>query len=204
VVKRRLFEAAQDAGQGFGEGGVLEGDGVGDREGVFFDDACGDADELGVGTVVEEEVVAEVLLAVEAEEAGVAGCGVEREDAVAEGEPGDAFADLDDGSGDLVAEEAVEGEHLGVIAAAVDFEVGAAGEGGADAQDELAGAGGGDGHVLDAQVFLAAKNGGPHGSARSLAVMGLKWSRGHLSYFLIPWAWDEAKDGATGDGVTCI
>ena len=31
-----LFEAADDAGEGFGEGGVLEGDGVGDAEGVLL------------------------------------------------------------------------------------------------------------------------------------------------------------------------
>ena len=91
---------------------MLEGDGVGDAEGIFFDDACGNADEFGVGAVVEEEIVAEVLLAVAAEEADVAGRGVEGQDAVADGEFGDAVADLDDGSGDLVAEEAVEGEHL--------------------------------------------------------------------------------------------
>ena len=74
----------------------------------------------------------------------------------------------DDGSGELVAEEAVEGEHFGVVAAAVDLEVRAAGEGGADAQDQFAGAGGGDGDVLDAEVFLAAKDGGSHGPAWAL------------------------------------
>ncbi len=184
---------------------MLEGDGVGDAEGVFFDDARGDADVLGVGAVVEEQVVAEVLLVVAAEEAGVAGRGVEREDAVADGERGDAFADLDDGSGEFVAEEAIEGEHFGVVAAAVDLEVGAAGKGGAHAQDQLAGSGRGDRDILDAEVFLAAKDGGSHGSARG--------SCGHRSdlelrpspYFLIPGlSWTRSKDRATGCGGTCI
>ncbi len=89
-----LFEAAEDAGEGFGEGGVLEGDVVGDAERVFLDDAGGDADVFGIGAVVEEEVVAEVLLVVQAEEAGVAGRGVEGEDAIAEGECGDALRPL--------------------------------------------------------------------------------------------------------------
>ena len=82
-------------------------------------------------------------------------------------------SDLDDGSGELVAEEAIEGEHLGVVAAAVDLEVGAAGKGGAHAQDQLAGSCDGDGDVFDAEVFLAAKDGGSHGSARGLAVIDL-------------------------------
>ena len=102
---------------------------------------------------------------VEAEEAAVTGGGVERDHAIAEGEGRDAFTDLHDGSGDLVAEEAVEREHLCVITAAVDFEVGAAGERGSNTQDQLAGGGRGDGDILDAQVFLPAKDRGPHGAA---------------------------------------
>ena len=152
---------------------MLEGDGAGDVKGVFFDDARGDTDELGVGAVVEEQVVAEVLLVVAAEEAGVTGRRVEGKDAVAEGKVGDAIADLDDGSGELVAEEAVKGKHPGVIAAAVDLEVCAAGKGGAHAQDQFTGTGGGDGDILDAEVFLAAKDGGSHGSAGDLAVIDL-------------------------------
>lgn len=131
----RFFKTTDHAGEGFGEGGVLEGDVVGDEEGVFFDDAGGDADVLGVSTVVEEEIVAEVLLVVEAEEAGVAGGGVEGQDAVADREFCDAVADFNDGPGELVTEEAVKGEHLGVVAAAIDFEVSAAGEGRANAQN---------------------------------------------------------------------
>ena len=58
-----FLEAADDAGEGLGEGGVFEGDVVGDEEGVLFDDAGGDADVFGVGAVVEEEILAEILLA---------------------------------------------------------------------------------------------------------------------------------------------
>jgi len=164
-MSARLFEAADDAGKGFGEGCVFERDGFGNLEGILFDDACRDAKELGVGAVVEEEVVAEVLLVVAAEETGVARRGVEGKHTVAESKSGSAVADLDDGSGELVAEEAVGGEHFGVVAAAVDLEVGTAGEGRAYAQDQLARARDGDGDVLDAEVFPAAKGGGSHGSA---------------------------------------
>ena len=73
-------------------------------EGVLLDDAGGDADVFGVGSVVEEQVLAEVLLAVAAEEADVAGGGVEGDDAVAFAEGGDAGADFGDDAGELVAE----------------------------------------------------------------------------------------------------
>ena len=36
-----LFEAVDDAGQRLGERGVLEGDAVGDEQGVLLDDAAG-------------------------------------------------------------------------------------------------------------------------------------------------------------------
>ncbi len=85
-----------------------------------------------------------------------------------------------------MAEEAVEGEHFGVVAAAVDLEVGATGEGRADAQDQFAGAGGGDGDVLDAKVFLAAKDGGSHGPVLGIAVIDLICGGGHPPIFSSP------------------
>jgi hypothetical protein len=72
-----------------------------------------------------------------------------------------------------VAEKTIEGQHPGVITAAVDLEVSAAGKGGAHAQDQLTGTGGGDGDILDPEVFLAAKDRGSHGSAWGLAVIDL-------------------------------
>ena len=72
---------------------------------------------------------------------------------------------------------------FGVVAAAVDLEVCAAGQGGADAQDQFAGGGSGDGDVLDAEVFLAAEDGGSHGAARGFAVVDLSRSKGHLLIF---------------------
>ena len=104
-----LFEPADDAGQGLGECGVFEGDGFGDGQGVFGDDARGNSDELSVGTIVEEEIVTEILLIVEAEEASAAGCGVQGENAVAQRKVGDAITYVDDGAGEFVAEETVEG-----------------------------------------------------------------------------------------------
>jgi hypothetical protein len=143
-----LFEAADDAGKRFGEGGVLEGDTVGDEEGVLFDDAGGDADVLGVGAVVEEEVFAEILLAMGAEETDVAGSGVEGYDAVAFAEGVDSGADFGDYAGELVTEGDRRLQHEGMVAAAVDLEISAAGKGCAYTNDQLSVRGAGDIYLL--------------------------------------------------------
>ena len=68
---RRLGKATNNAGEGLGEGSVFELDIGGDMERVFLDDTGGDAQVLGVSAVIEEEIVAQVLLAFAAPEAGV-------------------------------------------------------------------------------------------------------------------------------------
>jgi hypothetical protein len=57
-----FFQSAHDTGQGFGKRCMLEGNVVGNEQGIFLDDALGDADELGVGAVVEKQIFAEVFL----------------------------------------------------------------------------------------------------------------------------------------------
>ena len=68
---------------------------------------------------------------------------------------GDAGADFDDRAGQLMAEDDGRLQHHGVIAAAVDLEVGAAGERRAHAQQQFSMARVRDGYPLHAQVFLA-------------------------------------------------
>jgi hypothetical protein len=82
-----------------------------------------------------------------------------------------------------VAEEAVEGEHPGVVTAAVDLEICAAGKGRTYANDQLSGSCGGDRDVLDAEVFLPAQDRGSHGSAEGLAVIDWIWRRAHPIIF---------------------
>jgi hypothetical protein len=132
---------------------------------VAGDDFGGDADEFGIGSVVEEEIFAEILLGALAEIALAAGGRVDRDDTVAEFKIHtffDAFAQFDDSAGELMAEEGGRLDHLGVVAAAEDFEVGAAGEGYGDFEDEFAGVGARDGNLFDADVFLAVEDGGGH------------------------------------------
>jgi hypothetical protein len=125
------------------------------KQRVLLHDARRDAHVLGVGAVVEEQVLAEVLLSVTAEETVVAGGGVERQHAVAHAEPGDTGTHLYDYASQLVAEDHRGLQHHGVVSAAVDLEVGAAGEGRAHAQEEFARADRRNGNPLHAQVLAA-------------------------------------------------
>src|SRR5579883_221764 len=157
-----FLQSASDAGKRLGERGVLEGNSVGNMQCVLFDNARRDADVFGVGSVVEDEVIAEVLLSSLAEVALIARGGVERDDAVANLEIGDASAHFFDGPGQFVAERDGWLEHFGVVAAAVDFKVSAAGERGCDADDDFARPGGRHREFFDAQVFLTVEHGGCH------------------------------------------
>jgi hypothetical protein len=159
-----VFESVHGAGEWLSECGVLKRDVVGDFEGVFGDDALGDADELGIGAVIEEEIVAEVFLAAIAEVAVAAGGGVECHYAVTGGELGDAFPGLYDGAGKLVSEERWGHDHAGMVAAAEDFKVSTAGKGRANADDQFPGQCLRHRDSLNANVFATVEDGGPHGS----------------------------------------
>src|ERR1019366_1553633 len=110
-------------------------------EGIFRHDARRNADELGVGSIVEEQVVAEVLLAAIAEIAVAAWGGVERHDAVTGSEVSDSLAGLHNGSGQFVAKKRWRHDHARMIAAAEHLQVGSARERGAYADNQLAGRG---------------------------------------------------------------
>ncbi len=160
-----ILESVHGAGQRLSQRRMLQRHVVRHDERVLGDDALGNADELGVSAVVEEQIVAEILLAAQAEIALAARRGVERDDAVAGREIRDSLARFDDRSRQLVAEERGRHDHARVIAAAKDFEIGAAGERRAHANDQFAGGGLGNGNLLDADIFAAVKDGGAHGAA---------------------------------------
>ena len=101
-----------------------------------------------------------------AEVAAVAGSGVHGENAVAEGEFCYSGTDFDDGAGEFVAEDDGRLQHHGVVAAAIDLEVGAAGEGCADPDQEFAVSGMRDRDLLHAQVFAAVQHCRQHGFGR--------------------------------------
>ncbi len=81
----------------------------------------------------------------------------------------------------LVAEERGRHDHARVIAAAKDLQIGSAGERRADADDQLARCGLGNGNLLDANIFAAVEDGGAawccaRGEARSRRSCGPGWT----------------------------
>jgi hypothetical protein len=134
---------------------VLEGDIGGDEQSILLDDARGNRDEFGVGSVVEEQVVAEVLLVAAAEVALIAWSRVEGDDAVADSEIPNAGTYFVDNARELMPEGHGQSEHARVIAATVNLEVGATGEGGLDANDDLSRTGNGYREALKAHIFAA-------------------------------------------------
>ncbi len=76
-----FLDAAQNAGQRLDHGGVEKGDVIGNLQQVLADDAPRDAHVLGVGAVVEEQVLAEIAAILAAKQADAAGSGVGRHDA---------------------------------------------------------------------------------------------------------------------------
>ena len=74
------------------------------KEGVLGDDASWDAYEFSVGAIIEEQVIAEILLSSLAKVAGTAGGGVERDDTIASSEVRDIRTSLDDGACELLFE----------------------------------------------------------------------------------------------------
>jgi len=104
-MRVRILKAMHSAGQRLSQRGVFQGHMIGHMKSIFGHNTRRDANELGIGTVVEEQLVAKILLPTLAKIASAAGSRVERDNAVAVGKTGDALASLDDGSGQLVAKK---------------------------------------------------------------------------------------------------
>ncbi len=157
-----FMQAAQNAGQRLGHGGIFEADAGRDDQHVGFNDALRHADVFGVGAVVEEQIFAEILLMLGAVKAHLAGSGVEGDDAHALLEAVDAGADFLDDSGQFVAEQGGRDDHAGMVAALEHLEISAAGQGDLDLDQNLAVTHARDGDFFDLQVFFAVQDGSGH------------------------------------------
>ena len=158
-----FVEAAQHAGQRLGHRRVFGTDVLRDDQHVRLNDAPGDADIFGVGSVVEQEVFAKIFLVLGAVEAHLAGGGVKCDHAHALLEAEDAFADFFDHTGQFVAEEGGRNNHAGVIAALIHLKVGAAGESHLHLdQGSSPFSHARDRHSFDLEIFFAVQDGRRH------------------------------------------
>jgi hypothetical protein len=105
--------------------------------GVGSNDAFRQTHELSVRSVIEQEIFAEVLLIVPAEEASVARGGVGRYDPLSYAEFRYTFADRDNIASHFMTEERRRDDHFGVISAPEDFHIRTASESGADTDQQF-------------------------------------------------------------------
>src|SRR5580704_1040463 len=77
-VYSHFVNAAQDARERFGHGGVDEGNVIRNQQHVLAHDSSGDANIFGVGAIVKQQIFAKIRLAFAAVEASVARRGIRR------------------------------------------------------------------------------------------------------------------------------
>src|ERR1700677_4023404 len=116
---------------------------VGDEKSVFLHYSGGDFDELCISAVVEQKILAQVLLPMQAEEASVARSGVERNDAVICVKRGDASTGLRYHTGEFVPKRDWRLQHHGVITPTIDLQVRSPGRRSSHSCQQPAPAGGG-------------------------------------------------------------
>src|SRR5579862_2407257 len=120
---------AKDTSKRLGHGSITEWHVIGNFQKVLFDDPARDADVLGVGAIIEEQVFAKVRLPLLTEKAGAARRGIRRDDAHADlNAIANCFTLLGDNAGQLVAEERGRLDHAGVESGLPNFQIGAAGK----------------------------------------------------------------------------
>jgi hypothetical protein len=161
-LQLEVSDALNHAGKGFGEGRVDEGKVGGNAEEIGGDDACRDDDGLGVGPIEEEQIVAEVGLPPPAGSASAARCRVGGHDTIASPPFPHGWMDFGDHTRELMPEDAGWSQHAGMIAAPEHLEVGAACQGGSDADADLALGEDRFGQVFDSDILLPAEYGGAH------------------------------------------
>ena len=158
----RFLKTAHHTCQGFHEGRILIADFVGNKVSIALHDAGRDADVFGVGAVVEEQVLAEILQAAAAEETLSAGRRIGRHHALPDREICDVLANCDDIAGQLVPEHSRRHDHPSVVSATEDFDIGAAGERHLHSYEDVSAFNCGNSYRLYLQMLLAVKHSSHH------------------------------------------
>jgi hypothetical protein len=159
----RIFKSMNRASQRFSQRSVFQGHMIGNVQRVLCDNARWYPNELGVCSVVEQQIVAEILLVAQAEVAFAAWCGVKRHHAIAGREIVYTFAGLDHGSRKFVTEERRGHNHPRVVSAAKNLQVRAAGQRRAHAHNQFAGRSFWNRYALDANILSPVEDRGLHG-----------------------------------------
>src|SRR5581483_3346695 len=157
-----LVQAAQHAGQRFDHRRFLIADAGRNRQHIGFNDPSWNLYVLGVCAVVEQQVLAKVLLMLGAVETHLARSRIESHHPHAFLEVLHSRCYFFDDARQLVAEQRGRDDHARVISALVNLQVGAAGERNLYLDQHLAGIHPRDGHSFNLHVLLAIEDGCCH------------------------------------------
>jgi hypothetical protein len=127
-ARLEILDPLNHTGQRLGERGGFERSPGAQTQQIPRDDPRRDHDRLGIGSVQEQQVVAEVFLPPGTPTAPTAGSRVGADHPVARNPPAHIGRDLDHRAGQLVTEDTRRGEHPGVVPPAVHLQIGPAGQ----------------------------------------------------------------------------
>ena len=161
-ARSRFLKTAHHACQRFHQRRVLIAHLFGNQVGVALHDAGRNADVLGVGAVVEKQVLAEILQAPLAEETLAAGRRIRRHHALPDREVLDVLTDSDDIARQFVPEHGRGHDHPGVVSAAEDLHIGAAGQRHLYPYQDVSAFNCGNSYRLYLQMLLAVKHSSHH------------------------------------------
>jgi hypothetical protein len=131
---------------------------------IFCHDARGNSDELGVSTIIEKQVVAEILLSARAEITRSAGSGIQCNHSISSAKIDNSFTSLHNRPGQFVSKKRWRHDHSSMVAAAKDLEIGSTREGSAYADNQLTLGSLGNRDLFNANIFAAVKDCGLHGT----------------------------------------
>jgi hypothetical protein len=160
--RSHFFKAADDTRERFDERSILVADMARDEVRISFDDPLGDADEFGVGTVVEQQIFAEVLKTTTAEEAILTRSRISGNHTLSYRKPGDLIADGDDITGQFVTEHGRGDDHPGMVAATEDLNIGTAGQRRSNPNQDVSTLYCRNGYRLNLQMFPTVEHGSHH------------------------------------------
>jgi len=158
----RFLKTAHDTRQRFHQGRILIADFVGNKVCIALHDARREADVLGIGAVVEEQVLAQILQAAVAEETLSAGRRIGRHHALPNREIRDSLANGDDIPRQFVPKHGRWHDHPSVVSTSEDFDIGAAGERHLYPYEDVSAFNCGNSYRLYLQMLLAVKHSSHH------------------------------------------
>jgi hypothetical protein len=150
---------------------MLKGNFIRYQQCILFDNPCWNPNELGIGPVVEQKVLTQILLTVSAEKTCIAGSRIQSDNSVPAAKRRYTSPDFRYNPREFMAKRHRGLQHLGVITAPVDLKIRPASQSGSHMDNQLTRARLRHRHTLQPEVFLAIEHRCCHLSYHSLYLL---------------------------------